>query len=174
MFSDVIWLYLFVKLNEIRNLFDGYGISAISILIIFVIICAYYPLKNAQIIKEKLEENSSNEYEIDGSDIWQEGFKEAFPKYFKIWIVIFCFEMCLNMLGTFIPSTQQAAVIYFGVQAKNSETVNILSKLPSKYARIVEMQVNKYMCDTAKESFGQNLPIDIQEMCGIKIDKEKK
>jgi hypothetical protein len=172
MSSDTLWMYLFVKLNDIRDMLDGPGMSIISLLLIAVYVFAIYPAVNLDRLKEKYI--SKYEEEPSEDDIYGYCVKKVATKALVLWVSIFILEVGMNITATLLPSTGQAAAIYIGVSAKNSDTAKTLAKLPDKYAKILEMKANKYLCDNAKEMFGDNIPVDMQDICKDIIFKTNK
>ena len=64
--------------------------------------------------------------------------KKATKKLAILFVVYIVFSIA-------IPTTPQLAAVYFGVQAKNSETMETLSKLPPKLAKFLEEKLDAYL-----------------------------
>ncbi len=175
--SDAFWIYLFVKLDDIKHMLTGPGMTLLSLILLAIYALIIYPIstgkKHEDEIKAEQIEKYGKTHKVDTEDIWARGVSKVILKCLIIWICVMMLEVGLNGLAVLLPSTGQAAAIYLGVQAKNSETVQTLSKLPSKYAKILEYQADRYVCDTAVKTFGKdNLPNDIKEMCNVKDKKD--
>ena len=144
---DYLILYLFFKLSAIADIIGTLGIGIIffgivlSLIKFFVHDCNAYKPKAIEELKEKLgfdnysAQNSAYEYAVVNN------FKKLIYMLVR-WIVIG--YSCI-VLSSLIPTPGEMAAIYLGVQAKNSETLNILAKLPKKYAILLEKEADAYI-----------------------------
>ena len=178
--SDTFWIYLFIKLNDIKTMIRGCGLTLLTFITLAIYTFILYPVGHKEeLIDEKVNEknkakgpksDSNNAYTAEDFsmiDVYDRAIGRTIMKSLTIFLIAMFIEVGMNGVAYLMPSTGQAAAIYLGVKAKQSDTIDTLSKLPPKFAKILEMQATKYVCDTAKETFGDNIPIDISDMCGI-------
>lgn len=124
---DTFWaLYFFVKLDDIKDLLSGYGFTVILCAVVICLLPA-----------------SPYIY-----DFWDEK-KDLFIKYAKRWgvcvLLIFVLESFLTVAATALPSTGQMAAIYLGSKAVESETADVLARLPAKYATLLESKADEWL-----------------------------
>ena len=174
MFGDAFWIYLFIKLNDIREFIDFLGFSGFWLCFVALVISGVLKMINwppdlyNKIANLRREGNKDEAEQLECAYIAQV-WGAAGRKMFIVCLII------LAILGfkSALPTLNQAAAIYLGVQAKNSETVKTLGRLPNKYAKILEMSADKYVCQQARKIYGKNMPKDIKEMCNVKSSDNK-
>jgi len=170
MLGDFFWLYLFIKLTAIQQAIPVGSFLGVSVILLVLYTLIIYPLSNIDKNKEKLIEEGiikDKDQYGSGEKAWEAGFEQIIGKAYKILVWLFAITFCLGIIKTAIPTTGEAAAIYLGIKAKNSDTAKILSNLPKKYARILELSANKYVCDQAVKTFGKSLPKDLKGMCNV-------
>jgi len=149
---DYLTLYLFFKLSAIADIIGTLGFGTmlfgvvLSIIKFFIHDCNEYKPKAIKELKEKFgfDNYSAN------TDAYEHAVVTNFKKLIHMlvkWIVIG--YSCI-VLSSLIPTPGEMAAIYLGVQAKNSETLNILSKLPKKYAILIEKEADAYISKELK------------------------
>ncbi len=132
-------LYWFVKLDDIRSMFDNYygttwvifGILGFSVGMLAI---------TASETKEKEEKEKA----------W-ETFKNGAKKSIIVVFTAILIQMTMNAVATFLPSTGQMATIYLGGKAADSSTTEILSKLPEKYAKLLENKADEWLSQQLDE-----------------------
>ena len=129
--SNYTALYLFVKLDDIRVWFgNDYGFSAIFFLV-GVAFAAFYFL-----------------WSID-SGISCGDFINSLKRWAKKWAIIVTLaigvQFTFNAIATILPSTGQMAAIYIGTNAMESDTAEILAKLPAKYATLLDTKADEWL-----------------------------
>lgn len=169
MWNDAILLYLFVKLGTIAKIVGEIsGIIILLSMVIYLITSLVkintLPVLVARKVDDLTRENKKAEKAAvlrkHVVDSWLSGLKPLCAAVLIGW--------CFHFMSLMLPSSGQVAAIYLGVQAKHSETAKILGRLPAKYARMIELSANKYVCEQAKSLYGKNLPVDFFEMCNPK------
>ena len=169
MWSDAVLLYLFVKLDTIAKIVGE--ISGIIILLSMVIYLITSLVKiNALpiLIAKKIDDLTREKKKTEKAAVIRKHIVDSWLSGLKPLCVAVLISWCFHIMALMLPSSGQVAAIYLGVQAKHSEMAKILGKLPVKYARMLELSANKYVCKQAKSLYGNNLPTDFIDMCNPK------
>lgn len=125
-------IYLFVKLDDIRSALEPNGGLVFSSIMLVLLI---FGLK---IITSEHDD--------------EEACRDALrSRSFKLSVYAFVFSLVftfiINIAIAFTPSTGQMAAIYLGGKATQSETAEILSRLPEKYAKIIESKADQWLAE---------------------------
>lgn len=155
-------LYLFVKLDDIRGyLNNNYGL-AVTFLIVGIMSLSII----AFIINE-------------------EGKSEKIPLFLKyygkrfavVFVLLVGIQIGFNLACTLLPSTGQMAAIYLGGKAAESNTADILAKLPGKYAMLLDSKADEWLSEQlagkVKNLQSVQSVQNIQEVQGSKETKIK-
>jgi hypothetical protein len=147
-------IYLFVKLDDIKNYLTPEGglvMLGIGHLVIFII---------ARALTNGIE---------DPGEAFIEAFDSAkWPK--RLCIAAFVYQFVFGALLAAVPSTGQMAAIYLGGKASQSETADTLSRLPSKYASILEAKADEWLSQQDIGSIADKAVEVVGEKVAEKLD----
>lgn len=129
-------MYWFVKLDDIRG-FLTFGWDFIGGISFLLIVLGIFGCAIA------LEKQFPDNFKVPLIKILKKG---ALAWFLFIAFVIF---PC-NIVSTFLPSTKQMAYIYVGGSAFNSETTQIMKRLPKKFALLLEQKANEWADEQLK------------------------
>ncbi|UCE99881.1 MAG: hypothetical protein JSV82_02115 [Planctomycetota bacterium] len=131
--NEYLAIYFFIKLDDIKGCLqqDG-GLVFLSLTIMVVILLTL--LARA--------DSNRNSFDVACEEVWKRRCARWSVYTFFLTIV---FSYVINTFLAFVPSTNQMAAIYLGGQAAQSETVEILSRLPKKYATILESKADAWV-----------------------------
>lgn len=138
-------LYWFVKVDEIRGFLHFTGET--SILFIFAL-AAGIVIPILIYNDNKLGCGTHNE------EIWEIA-KKRIKTFMSWWTGILIIVILSTFISMMIPSTKQIAAIYLGSQAVKSEALQEASKLPKKYAEILNKQADQYLEELSVEVLPQ-------------------
>lgn len=135
---DIFWLYLFVKLDEIRSFLmsDTVTLLVISVLIVVAI---------WMISSWTIPDNDGDHYPFSGflsTDHLNKLPLQRVVKLSKRFLIgMTIFVLISYTVGTFLPSVKQAAFIYIVYITSHSET---LQNVPEDLALIISRAAHKY------------------------------
>lgn len=131
--SNYTALYLFVKLDDIRDiLINCYGWTLLVLLgsVVFAGVVAIAASEEKETIKK--------------DELWLTFSKRVKGGIIAL-LIVFTSQAGFNLMGTALPSTGQMAAIYLGGKVSNSDTANTLSRLPAKYATLLENKADEWL-----------------------------
>ena len=118
-----MWLmYLILKLDDaIHILIPTTGILAVGLVIGAIVLMMSYIFNSGSFYCEDNQKNADK------------FLKNIFPKLLKLFKQIACIEVFLILLLIILPSTKQAAAIYFVPKVINNKQIQ---KMPSKLVKL--------------------------------------
>ena len=137
--NTTLALYLFVKSDDFKSILtNDYSLVPLTF-VVTAIVCVASLLMNCtdgacNIINEKASE-------------WVDSYIKQSAKYLLL-SAFLCFF--LNVMAIILPSTGQMAAIYIGATALESDTMDVLSRLPKKYATLLDTKADEWLSEQVK------------------------
>ena len=145
-------LYLFTKLNEIRNILQNdFGYTALTCLFVLVLVgikAAYY------------KDGSGDRYPFSGliNKKMDDNLRKFVSSKARIIIYVFIVQIICNIIAVTLPSTKQAAFIIVTGKGINSETFKAISDLDDTFAKWIKSKAKEYMRETIENDKSINIP----------------
>lgn len=133
---ETFYLYLFVKLNDINTFLAGVDLTLIPFLVIGLMV-----LMGGFVYSMPWEDDEQEKINEFLLPCLKWGKKTGW----KILLVLWLIEKTCNFTALFLPTTGQAAAIYLGATAIKSDTAQVLSNLPVKYATLLENKADEWL-----------------------------
>ena len=139
------WLYLWVKLDDIINLFQSdYGITVLLAVACIVYLCS---------ISMTTPDCEGDRYPLSGffsDDERTKGqLRATRSKLFKLVVTVWVIQFSFNVVATLLPTTKQLAVIYTISTGVQSETFNALKSLDKDFATYLQTEAKSWLKEQA-------------------------